>query len=113
MSEPLGAHEREERPHPIYDEAKGFGTIVTALGTIITAVAAFGAINTEQAGALHELLTVLAPVAAAATGLVASFGVARKAEPHVTPLVNPCNDAGVSLIPVDNPPASPTNEPTL
>lgn len=93
MSEPAHAN---TRPRPINEAAKS-QQITTAVGTIITALAAVGVLTLDQSNALQVVLTVVAPVAAAATGVLAAFGVVKKAEPHVTPVADPRDATGAPL----------------
>lgn len=97
MTEPAHALVPENRPRPVHEAAKG-QQLTTAIGTIITALAAIGVLTLDQSDAIQVILTIVAPVAAAVTGLLAAFGVVKKAEPNVTPLADPRDTLGNPLI---------------
>lgn len=87
------------RPTPLRDAAKGVGVGTAFLGALATFAATWGLLSTDQAGAVNALLATVPGLIGLAAGLVASFSVAAKAEPKVTPLVAPQDDQGNQLTP--------------
>ncbi len=75
------------------------GAWKTALGTAITAAVSFGLLDTHQASLLDNIVAALATLLTAATSAIAQLHILRLAEPQVTPIAAPNNDAGVPLVP--------------
>lgn len=85
------------RPRPVLDKVKTVGGAVAALGGLVTWAGTFGLLSVEQTTASSALLGLVPGVLAAVIALLGSFGVARAAEPHVTPLSDPRDNAGREL----------------
>lgn len=92
------------RPRPILEAILG-GAWKTILGTLITAAVAFGLLNAEQATLLDNIVAALATLITLVTSFVAQLHVLGRAEPQVTPVVDPRDDTGTPLVPTLAPPA--------
>jgi hypothetical protein len=99
------------RPRPILAAFRSIGALITALGSVATALAGVGILSAAQDSAVVDALGVIPGVITAVTGLVAAFRVVRRAEPAVTPLSDPQDDAGHQLVPVGTAPAEPPAPP--
>lgn len=105
------------RPKPITDAVKVVGTVVsTALGVVQTLVTLnlISSAQAEQVAQLGAAVTQVTPILAdstsvivssvgglitIATGVLASFGVAKTAEAKVTPVEAPVDNYGRDLVP--------------
>lgn len=85
------------RPRPILDKVKTVGGAIAALGGLVTWAGTFGLLSVEQTAASSALLALVPGVVASVVALLGSFGVAKAAEPLVTPLSDPRDDAGRPL----------------
>jgi hypothetical protein len=84
---------------PLASAAKSAATLWTAVGGIVTGLAGVGIITVDQNGALQGLLVAVTAVVGGVTSTLAAFGVRKQAEPLVTPVADPRNDAGEQLLP--------------
>jgi phosphatidylglycerophosphate synthase len=91
---------------PIVDAIRG-GAWKTALGTGISAAVSFGVLDTREASALNTVVAALVTIVTALTSVVAQLHILRNAEPQVTPVVEPRDNAGHPLIPAVPPPTTP------
>jgi len=91
------------RPRPILAKVKSVGGAVAALGGLVTWAGSFGLLSVQQTAASSALLGLVPGTFAAVVALLASFGVARAAEPLVTPMADPRNDEGTALVSVAEP----------
>jgi hypothetical protein len=87
------------RPRPILDKVKTVGGAVAAIGGLVSWAGAFGLLNVTQTAASSALLGLVPGIVTAVLALLSAFGVAKAAEPLVTPMTDPRNDAGVPLLP--------------
>lgn len=106
-----------DRPKPITDAVKVVGTVIsTALGVVQTLVTLnlISSAQADQVAQLGTAITEVTPILAdstsvivssigglitLATGVLASFGVAKTAESKVTPLEAPIDNYGQALVP--------------
>lgn len=79
----------DKRPRPILAKVKTVGGAVAALGGLVTWAGSFGLLSVEQTAASSALLALVPGAFAAVVALLGSFGVARAAEPLVTPVSDP------------------------
>ncbi|MDL5159389.1 hypothetical protein [Actinomycetospora termitidis] len=104
------------RPKPITDAVKVVGSGISGVLGVVQTLVVLGVLNSQQAEAINELgyatsgalpvladatstiVAVVAGLITIGTGVAASFGVAKTAEPKVTPLESPRNADGVPLI---------------
>lgn len=91
------------RPRPILDAIRT-GTWKTGLGTLVTAAVAFGILNAEQATVANNIVASLVTIVTAVTAILAQVHVLQRAEPQVTPVVDPRANDGTRLVRV--PPAT-------
>lgn len=82
---------------PLKAAAVTAAKIWTAVGAVVTGLAGVGIITADQNIALQALLAGVALLAAAGTSALAAFGVRKRAEPLVTPVVDPRDDNGTPL----------------
>ncbi|MBB5154942.1 hypothetical protein [Saccharopolyspora phatthalungensis] len=90
------------RPRPILEAIRGGGW-KTILGTLLAAAVSFGVLNAEQATALDNLVAAVVTLVTFATSAVAQFHVLDNAEPLVTPVAAPHDDADRPLVPAADP----------
>ncbi|OXM69617.1 hypothetical protein [Amycolatopsis vastitatis] len=64
----------------------------------------FGVLNAEQATVANNVVAALATIVTAVTAVLAQVHILNRAEPLVTPVADPRNDAGAQLAPVDTEP---------
>lgn len=79
----------DTRPRPIRDKVKTVGGAVAALGGLVTWAGTFGLLTVTQTAASSALLGLVPGALAAVIALLGSFGVAKSAEPLVTPVSDP------------------------
>jgi hypothetical protein len=84
---------------PLAAAAKSAATLWTAVGGIVTGLGSVGIITADQNTALQGVLVAVTAVVGGVTSALAAFGVRRQAEPLVTPVADPRNDAGNALVP--------------
>ncbi|MFE0021895.1 hypothetical protein [Amycolatopsis sp. NPDC059021] len=75
------------------------GAWKTLLGTLITAGVTFGLLNAEQATVVNNIVAAAATLLTMITSAVAQWHILGKAEPAVTPVADPRDDAGTPLRP--------------
>lgn len=89
------------RPRPILDKVKTVGGAIAALGGLVTWAGTFGLLNQTQTTASSALLGLVPGIVAAVVSLLGAFGVAKAAEPLVTPVSDPAIiDARGRLVPL-------------
>lgn len=86
-----------DRPRPILD-AISSGMWKTVLGGAITAAVSFGLLDGQQATLVNNLVAAIATVVTIATSLLAQLHILRNAEPEVTPMADPRDNAGQPLV---------------
>lgn len=91
----------EERPRPLADAADRAVRVVGTLSALVTALAGAGIslLTQDQANAVTAVLAGTPGLIAAIGVMLASFGIVRKAEPKVTPVASPRDNAGNVLVP--------------
>ncbi|AXB41313.1 hypothetical protein A4R43_01250 [Amycolatopsis albispora] len=77
------------------------------LGTLIAAAVSFGLLNAEQATLLDNIVAALATLITLVTSFVAQLHVLGRAEPRVTPVSDPRDNAGAPLFPTTSGPPEP------
>lgn len=98
------------RPQPIIDAFKSVGVALSGLGGVVTTLVTLGVLSTDQGDSVTDLLNygvsnadVLSAIVAGAVtigaGLVASFGTGKTAQARVTPIEDPRDNDGTSLVP--------------
>ncbi|MEV6879779.1 hypothetical protein [Amycolatopsis sp. NPDC051128] len=85
---------------PLKAAATTAAKIWTTVGGVVTGLAGVGIITADQNTALQALLAGVATLAAAGTSALAAFGVQKRAEPLVTPVAEPRDDDGTTLVPI-------------
>jgi hypothetical protein len=88
------------RPTPLRDVAGTVGKWTTLAGSLIVALVGFGLLTAVQEDALVGLLGLIPGLLTAVTSALVAFGIVRQAEPLVTPVSDPQDNAGRSLVPV-------------
>jgi hypothetical protein len=83
---------------PLAAAAKTASTVWGAIGGIVTGLAGVGIVTVDQNTALQALLVAVTAVVGAGTSVLAAFGVRKQAEPLVTPVADPQNNAGQKLV---------------
>jgi hypothetical protein len=87
-----------ERPRPILEAFKSVGSAVALIGSIVTSLVGWGVLSATQGDAVNGLLGAIPGVIALVTALLSAFGVVKSAEPKVTPIEDPRNNAGQPLV---------------
>ncbi len=80
---------QEIRPTPIREAFKSVGAAVALVGSVIASLVSWGLLTPEQGNALGDLATAVPGLVTLVTVVLVSFGVTRRAEPQVTPVVDP------------------------
>ncbi len=80
---------QEIRPRPIAEASKSVGAAVALVGSVIVTLVSYGLLTPEQGNALGDLATAVPGLVTLVTVALAAFGVTRRAEPMVTPVVVP------------------------
>lgn len=86
------------RPRPILEKVKTVGGAVAALGGLVTWAGTFGLLTVNQTATSSALLSLVPGALAAVIALLGSFGVAKSAEPLVTPVSDPRVQVGGQLV---------------
>jgi hypothetical protein len=89
----------DNRPHPILDKVKTVGGALSALTGLVAWGGTYGFLTATQTGATSALLALVPGVVAGIGAVLTSFGVGKSAEPLVTPVSDPRNNAGDPLRP--------------
>jgi hypothetical protein len=81
----------ENRPRPLADAGSRLTKTLGTLGALVTALAGAGIalLTAEQADALTAILGAIPGVVGLVATALTVFGVVKKAEPQVTPVVDP------------------------
>jgi len=105
----------ETRPKPITDAVKYVGSGISAVLGVVQTLVTLGVLSDQQAAQINQLGTavndaavpladasstivaVVGGVITIATGMLASFGVAKTAESKVTPVEDPRDANGLPL----------------
>lgn len=87
-----------DRPRPIMDAFRTVGSAVALLGSIVTALVGWGVLTVAQGDALAGLIGAIPGITALVTALLAAFGVVRASEGAVTPVSDPMDHLGRSLV---------------
>lgn len=90
----------ETRPRPLLDAAETVTRIQITIGTLMTMLVGWGVVTLTQHDAVEGLVGLFPGVVQAVFGVLTAFGVVRRAEPLVTPVADPRDDAGRPLRPV-------------
>jgi hypothetical protein len=88
---------------PIVDAIRS-GAWKTLLGTLVAGGVSFGVLNAHQATALTTIAATLVTLVTAVTSIVAQAHILTRAEPLVTPVAAPRDNAGQPLVPGSSPP---------
>lgn len=86
------------RPRPIMDAFKSVGTAVAFIGSVVTSLVGWGVLSATQGDAVNGLLGAIPGAVGLVTALLSAFGVVKSAEPKVTPVDDPRNNAGQPLV---------------
>ncbi|MFC0546942.1 hypothetical protein [Kutzneria chonburiensis] len=86
------------RPRPILAAITSGGTLITAVGTLLAGLVAFGVLNSEQASAINNLVAAVLTVIPPATAVLVQLHILRTAEPQVTPVADPQDTDGTALV---------------
>src|SRR5687768_4722394 len=86
------------RPRPILDAFKSVGSAIAFAGSVVTSLVGWGVLSATQGDAVNGLLGAIPGAVALVTALLSAFGVAKAAEPKVTPVEDPMNNAGQPLV---------------
>lgn len=93
----------DNRPRPLHKAAIAVARGRASIGGLLTAAAGFGLMSAVQVDAVTAALGAIPGIIAAATGVLAAFGVVKQAEPKVTPIESPAilDESGeyVALVP--------------
>jgi hypothetical protein len=89
--------------NPLRTVAKNVSIVVGMISTFVTSAVGFGVVTAVQGNALIGLFGILPGLLTAVGTALAAFTTAQAGEQHVTPLVDPRNDAGVRLVPDASP----------
>lgn len=89
------------RPTPVRDVASKVATWTAGLGALVAGLVGFGVLTAVQGDAVTGLLGAIPGVVTWAVSALAAFRVASKAQPLVTPVEDPQNNAGVRLVPAE------------
>jgi uncharacterized membrane protein YuzA (DUF378 family) len=87
------------RPTPVRDAAAGVAKVTAVIGALITSLVGFGVLQAVQGDAVTSLLGAIPGLVTLVTAALGAFRVAAKAQPLVTPVSDPQNNAGVRLVP--------------
>jgi hypothetical protein len=88
----------DARPRPIHEAFKSVGGAVAFLGSLVASLAGWGIITATQGDAITGLLGLVPGAVTAVSVLLAAFGVVRRAEPEVTPMIDPRDDDGTPFV---------------
>lgn len=89
----------ENRPRPLLSAAATVTQVQGIASAVLTALVGWGIVSAVQGDALQGLLGALPGLVTMIGNVLIAFGVVRRAESQVTPLVDPRNDAGERLRP--------------
>lgn len=95
----------DDRPRPVKDAADELRAWL-GLATLLVGGAAGAGINLltdDQASALTALLAAVPGIVGAVTVALTAFGIVRRSEPLVTPMIDPRDSSGAPLVVVDGP----------
>ncbi|MEU4804301.1 hypothetical protein [Actinosynnema sp. NPDC023587] len=96
----------DQRPRPIRDAFRSIGSAIALLGSVTTSLVGWGILTQVQGDAVTGLLGAVPGAVTLVTTALAAFGVLRRAEPLVTPIADPRDDASRALVPADAGPDS-------
>lgn len=85
------------RPRPIRDAAARLSKLLGVAGALLTALVGWGVVTATQGDAVTGLLGAIPGIVTAVTSVLTAFGVVRQAEPLVTPVRDPRDNAGAPL----------------
>ena len=100
----------DPRPNPLSEAASKVGVAWSAAAGVVSALVSFGALTAAQGdavtaagqaaeGTVTAVGTVLAGVLPLIAGIVSAFRTTSAAREHVTPVVDPRDNAGRALTP--------------
>jgi hypothetical protein len=87
------------RPTPIRDAASSVQKGLGMLGAVAVAATGYGILTATQGDAVVGLLGAIPGVITLVSNLLVAFGIVRQAEPKVTPIASPQDNAGNALTP--------------
>jgi hypothetical protein len=87
----------ENRPRPIKVAADKLSKVLAVAGAFVTALAGWGILSVAQQDAVTGLLGAIPGVVTAVTTVLTAFSIVRRAEPLVTPMSDPRDNAGAPL----------------
>jgi hypothetical protein len=88
-----------DRPRPVASAANWAQKTLGMIGAMATAAAGYGILAAAQNDAIQGLLGAIPGVIALVSNFLVAFGVTQKAEPEVTPISDPRDNAGNMLTP--------------
>jgi uncharacterized BrkB/YihY/UPF0761 family membrane protein len=91
--------ELEARPRPLMEAAGVVSRITATVATVVTMLVGWGVVSLAQQDAIEGLLGAIPGLVTLISTILAAFGVARRAEPQVTPVSDPRDDLGTPLVP--------------
>ncbi len=81
-----------DRPRPLAEAARNLSWWLGLLGSLVVAGTSFSLITAQQGDAVTGLLGLIPGAITAVLTVLSAFGVVRRGEPLVTPLVDPRDD---------------------
>lgn len=99
MSAPLNVPEIEDRPRPVKAAADRLGAWLSFATLVVGGLAPAGVklLTDEQASALTATLAAVPGIVGTIAVLLTAFGIRKRAEPLVTPVEDPQDNAGRKL----------------
>lgn len=94
-------HELDTRPRPLADAASKVTKVTGVIGAFVTALVGFGILTALQDDAVQGLLGAIPGIVTLVTNALVAFGIVKKAEPKVTPMIDPKSDSGQPLVVVE------------
>jgi hypothetical protein len=87
------------RPRPLLQAANGVVKTLGLITAVLTAAAGYGLISVAQQDAVQGLLGLIPGAIVGVLNVLTAFRIVRVAEPKVTPISSPQNNAGQQLVP--------------
>jgi hypothetical protein len=87
-----------KRPRPILEKFKTVGGGLAVAAGSLSSLVTLGVLHQAEADSVNGVLVAGAGLFTAVMTLLTTFGVVKSAEPLVTPVVDPRDDAGNRLV---------------